>query len=131
MFFNVFRCLLYRLDYESSTSHRVVIRAYDAAYNPHGDDVTRLTSYDVTTSSGHRYADLTLYVNVTDDNDNAPTFDRRRYEVDVDDDVDVGTIVATVNASDDDAAKLGRVTYSIDTASDSSLIIFNHHLWLL
>ena len=62
---------------------------------------------------------IQVQVNVSDVNDNAPTFDLSRYTVAVMEDAPIGTDVITMNATDPDIADNGKITYRIDrTNSD-------------
>lgn len=48
---------------------------------------------------------VTVYVNVIDENDNAPVFETNGYNVDVYENATVNTIVATATATDRDSGK--------------------------
>lgn len=48
---------------------------------------------------------VTVYINVIDENDNAPVFETNSYNVDVYENATVNTIVATVMATDRDSGK--------------------------
>lgn len=50
-------------------------------------------------------SNITLYVNVVDENDNAPVFTPSSYSAGVSENVSVGTVVVTVTADDADAGK--------------------------
>lgn len=55
---------------------------------------------------------VTVYVNVIDENDNAPVFETNTYNVDIYENATVNTVVATVMATDRDSGK--HVTYYIN-----------------
>lgn len=48
---------------------------------------------------------VTVYINVIDENDNAPVFETNSYNVDVYENATVNTVVATVTATDRDSGK--------------------------
>lgn len=48
---------------------------------------------------------VTVYVNVIDENDNAPVFETNGYNVDVYENATVNTVVATATATDRDSGK--------------------------
>lgn len=48
---------------------------------------------------------VTVYINVIDENDNAPVFETNSYNVDVYENATVNTVVATVTAIDRDSGK--------------------------
>jgi len=48
---------------------------------------------------------VTVYINVIDENDNAPVFETNSYNVDVYENATVNTVVATVMATDRDSGK--------------------------
>lgn len=64
-------------------------------------------------------------VEVYDANNNAPMFDMDVYQWTVDEDVDVGTVVNTVHAKDDDSGENARITYSFQpgTPTDTFEIV--------
>lgn len=86
--------LLQPLDRETKDSYRENIRASD------GDQVSESSSINI---------DITI----TDVNDNYPQFEQSSYNITVNENTTVGTIVLTVMASDDDIRDNGRVTYGI------------------
>ncbi|KAF7686626.1 protocadherin-18a isoform X2 [Silurus meridionalis] len=53
-------------------------------------------------------------VRVQDENDNAPQFDKNRYDIFKDENLSPGTYLATVHATDPDLATNGHVSYSIE-----------------
>ncbi|XP_077575888.1 protocadherin Fat 1a [Stigmatopora nigra] len=65
----------------------------------------------VTADNGR--ASTTVLVDVLDVNDNAPEFSRTSYRAGVDENAPVGTLVATVKATDGDRGENGYVTYSL------------------
>ena len=72
------------LDRESRDLYKMKVVAYDGGSSP-------------------RSGEVEVRVVVTDANDNGPVFESRSYEVDVDENVAMGTTVAKVTASDADA----------------------------
>jgi len=59
-----------------------------------------------------RSATMATVVTVIDDNDHAPRFEERQYVMDVREDVDVGTFIGRVSASDGDHGDNALITYS-------------------
>lgn len=95
--------LVSSLDYEDSSSYTLEIHARD------NDDTGNV-----------KFAIFTVYVTVLDLNDNAPTFSKALYEVDVDEDAAVGSTVFTFLAPDPDDGLNGLVSYSIISSNHSS-----------
>uniref|UniRef100_A0A8C7PBT5 Neural-cadherin-like n=1 Tax=Oncorhynchus mykiss TaxID=8022 RepID=A0A8C7PBT5_ONCMY len=87
------------LDYETTPSFSLRVRAQNLAAVP-------LAAF------------TTIYVNVTDVNDNVPFFTSSIYEASVTEGAKVGTMVLQVSAQDKDLAFNGQITYSL--LSDSS-----------
>ncbi|XP_055789881.1 neural-cadherin-like [Salvelinus fontinalis] len=87
------------LDYETTPSFSLRVRAQNLAAVP-------LAAF------------TTVYVNVTDVNDNVPFFTSSIYEASVMEGAKVGTMVLQVSAQDKDLAFNGQITYSL--LSDSS-----------
>ncbi|XP_032418046.1 protocadherin Fat 4-like [Xiphophorus hellerii] len=67
-----------------------------------------------------RSATATLALQVTDINDNTPTFSQPEYQVEVSENEAVGTNLLRLSAEDPDEGANGRVTYSISEQSPSS-----------
>lgn len=86
-----------KLDYETISSYRLLIRATDG---------------------GGRYSDMTVDINILDQNDNEPIFNISKYSAKVTENVTVGTAIIKVFATDSDSGDNGRVSYSIDHRSD-------------
>nr|XP_049604655.1 protocadherin alpha-7 isoform X10 [Syngnathus scovelli] len=57
---------------------------------------------------------MTIVVNVLDSNDNAPVFNRNLYKASVRENIEIGTSIITVNATDLDAGQNGLVFYSFN-----------------
>ncbi|CAL1540134.1 unnamed protein product [Lymnaea stagnalis] len=72
------------------------------------------------TDQGNRpqTAITTVLVNVLDENDNSPVFDKSVYKKNVLEDVKPGTTVLTVTATDPDLGQNGLVTYSLGNETD-------------
>jgi len=64
-----------------------------------------------------RTGSIRLLVNVNDDNDNEPTFDRPIYDLDVVENSPPGTTVGRVHATDKDIGINGRIEYQLQTQS--------------
>uniref|UniRef100_A0A803W497 Uncharacterized protein n=1 Tax=Ficedula albicollis TaxID=59894 RepID=A0A803W497_FICAL len=82
------------LDYETTKSFLLRVRAQNVAAVP-------LAAF------------TTVYVNVTDVNDNVPFFTSSIYEASVTEGADVGTFVTQVSATDLDLGQHGEITYSL------------------
>ncbi|NXX74863.1 CADN protein, partial [Urocolius indicus] len=82
------------LDYETTKSFLLRVRAQNVAAVP-------LAAF------------TTVYVNVTDVNDNVPFFTSSIYEASVTEGADVGTFVIQVSATDLDLGQNGEITYSL------------------
>ena len=61
-----------------------------------------------------RSANCTVAINITDSNDNNPTFNQSRYQESVVEGSNNGTMVAQVSATDPDTGANGKLQYSID-----------------
>ncbi|KAG8191614.1 hypothetical protein JTE90_018546 [Oedothorax gibbosus] len=89
-------CIIYvveELDYETTQEYHLTIRATDSV-------------------SG-AYADVIVYVNIEDVNDNSPVFEKSFYTASVSEAVSFGTSVLRVNATDSDSGNNQRVQYFI------------------
>nr|XP_053612376.1 cadherin-related tumor suppressor [Plodia interpunctella] len=86
------------LDRESIPEYQVTIRADD----------------------GVQYTDVTIVVQVTDTNDNPPTFKENAYSFDVPEDAARGSVVGTIAAFDLDSGPNAHLTYTVisDWAND-------------
>ncbi|NXC74003.1 CADN protein, partial [Anhinga anhinga] len=82
------------LDYETTKSFLLRVRAQNVAAVP-------LAAF------------ATVYINVTDVNDNVPFFTSSIYEASVTEGADVGTFVVQVSATDLDLGQNGEITYSL------------------
>ncbi|XP_073515773.1 neural-cadherin-like [Phyllobates terribilis] len=92
------------LDYEATKNFILKIRAQNVAPVP-------LAAF------------TTVYINITDVNDNVPFFSSSIYEASVTEGLDLGTLVLQVSASDQDLGLNGKITYSIleDRSGDHAL----------
>ncbi|XP_061629021.1 neural-cadherin-like isoform X1 [Phyllopteryx taeniolatus] len=93
------------LDYETNPSFSLRVRAQNVAAVP-------LAAF------------TTVYVNITDVNDNVPFFTSSIYEASVTEGAQIGTSVLQVSANDKDLGRNGEITYSL--LSDNS---GDHHLF--
>lgn len=66
-----------------------------------------------------RYSSALLRVTVTDQNDNAPKFERSHYEADLPENSPMGHSVLQVRANDADMGANGEIDYSLHQASDT------------
>lgn len=69
---------------------------------------------NITVKSGNNYATTTLTVNVLDENDNAPEFNKQSYQVTVKETAYIGKSIITVTATDLDSGKNAEITYRMD-----------------
>lgn len=67
--------------------------------------------------SPKKFGNLTVIVNVSDANDNAPVFDPSEYSVSINESTPVGSEILHVQATDRDLGPNGRVVYFIDEDS--------------
>ncbi|KAF8791564.1 Fat-like cadherin-related tumor suppressor [Argiope bruennichi] len=89
-------CIIYvveELDYETTQEYHLTIRATDSV-------------------SG-AYADVAVYINIEDVNDNAPVFEKPFYSASISEAVPFGTSILRVNATDKDSGNNQRVQYFI------------------
>ncbi|KAI8798258.1 protein dachsous, partial [Biomphalaria glabrata] len=59
-----------------------------------------------------------VLVNVSDENDNSPAFDKSIYEASISEDISPGQVMLTVTATDPDAGLNGLVMYSLSNETD-------------
>ncbi|CAE1305854.1 DCHS1_2 [Acanthosepion pharaonis] len=69
---------------------------------------------NITVKSGNNYATTRLTVNVLDENDNAPEFNKQSYQVTVKETAYIGKSIITVTATDLDSGKNAEITYRMD-----------------
>jgi len=89
------------LDYDTTTSYSLTVRATDGGTIPKTDDAT-------------------LTISVTNVNDVVPTFSQSEYTANVNENVATSTSVLTVTASIIDAGAAGTITYSIVSGTGSA-----------
>ncbi|XP_041800665.1 protocadherin gamma-A6 [Chelmon rostratus] len=65
-----------------------------------------------------RSGTASIYIRVLDANDNVPVFSQRVYKASVAENSAVGTVIATLNATDLDEGVYGEITYSFSHLSD-------------
>ncbi|XP_040903730.1 protocadherin gamma-A10 [Toxotes jaculatrix] len=65
-----------------------------------------------------RSGTASIHIRVLDANDNVPVFSQRVYKASVPENSAVGTIIATLNATDSDEGVYGAITYSFSHLSD-------------
>ncbi|KAL1509863.1 hypothetical protein ABEB36_004537 [Hypothenemus hampei] len=66
-----------------------------------------------------RSANMTLMINVLDENDNSPVFDPKQYSATVAENASIGAMVLQVSATDIDDGLNGRVRYSISRGDEN------------
>ncbi|XP_070180197.1 cadherin-related family member 1-like [Littorina saxatilis] len=70
-----------------------------------------------TQTAEKRSSSVVITVQIEDENDNSPVFDKTSYEVTIQENEPARTFVTVVNATDDDGSmKFSRVTYSLQGA---------------
>lgn len=79
----------------------------------------------VATDGGGRNVLSTVNVQVLDKNDNSPEFSPVSYSKQVAEDVDVGSVITTVIATDRDSGINARLTYSITQGNNDGLFVIN------
>ena len=94
------------LNYESTPSYDLEIRAVDGGQPP-------------------RSADLPVRISVIDMNDNKPQFNQSIYSVTISGNTAVGTSVFQVTATDRDSGENGRISYSLDRHQGSQSLDFD------
>ncbi|XP_073342640.1 protocadherin gamma-A6 [Pagrus major] len=65
-----------------------------------------------------RSGTASIFIRVLDANDNVPVFSQRVYKVSVPENSPIGTVIATLNATDLDEGVYGEITYSFSHLSD-------------
>nr|XP_046262622.1 protocadherin beta-15 [Scatophagus argus] len=65
-----------------------------------------------------RSGTASIHIRVLDANDNVPVFSQRVYKVSVPENSPIGTVIATLNATDLDEGVYGEITYSFSHLSD-------------
>ena len=85
--------VLTHLDREEQSAYSFIITAYD---------------------EGHpeKSGTMTVEINILDSNDNNPVFDQPTYQVEVYENIPIGSTITTVHAFDPDSGKNGQVVYS-------------------
>uniref|UniRef100_A0A1I7UPC8 Cadherin domain-containing protein n=1 Tax=Caenorhabditis tropicalis TaxID=1561998 RepID=A0A1I7UPC8_9PELO len=86
-------------DYESIRSYKLRIKAQDLGIPP-------------------RSSNMTLFVHITDVNDNSPKFDKSSYFMEIQENSPPKSVVGRVGASDLDSQEAGQVSYRITNGSE-------------
>uniref|UniRef100_A0A0N5AIL5 Cadherin domain-containing protein n=1 Tax=Syphacia muris TaxID=451379 RepID=A0A0N5AIL5_9BILA len=89
-----------KLDYEKTQRHELMVQAYDGEHS--------------TTSS--------FIVNVIDENDNAPEFEKSFYDIIVEKDLSPNSVIAVITATDLDVGKYGKIFYNFSAVDDKFVI---------
>ena len=69
-----------------------------------------------------RQSKATVKITVKDVNDNTPKFLKTVYTATVEENTAVGTVIATVEAADDDSEDNGKITYSISNFNGTAVL---------
>ncbi|XP_054647602.1 protocadherin alpha-8-like isoform X34 [Dunckerocampus dactyliophorus] len=93
---------------ESTTPELVLQKLLDREKQP----VITLTLTAVDGGTPAKSGTMTIVINVLDSNDNAPVFSQRLYKVRIYENIEIGTSIITLNATDLDAGQNGQVFYS-------------------
>lgn len=70
--------------------------------------------------SGGRSDSALVYVNVSDANNYAPSFENAPYSVSVFEDAPIGTTILVVSATDSDVGQNAQITYSLGSEEDNA-----------
>ncbi|XP_053366677.1 protocadherin alpha-3-like [Clarias gariepinus] len=84
----------------------------------HNKHLLRLTAFDG--GNPPKSGTLDIIVSVTDVNDNTPVFTQEIYTVTLNENVPIGTIIASVNASDADDGLNGEIEYTLRRSSNAN-----------
>ncbi|KAK3100154.1 hypothetical protein FSP39_015442 [Pinctada imbricata] len=87
------------LDYETTPSYSLHIRVYDGGSPPN-------------------HGDIRVNITILDANDNTPRFTHTKYSTIIPEDVQIGTSIIQVNATDLDSGENGRISYYLDGNRD-------------
>ncbi|XP_061899824.1 protocadherin alpha-8-like [Entelurus aequoreus] len=93
---------------ESATPELVLQKLLDREKQP----MIKLTLTATDGGTPAKSGTMTIVVNVLDINDNAPVFSQQLYKASVYENIDIGTSIITLNATDLDAGQNGQVIYS-------------------
>ncbi|KAM3963622.1 cadherin-23 [Aphomia sociella] len=113
--------LLNMVHMESATGELVVANRIDHEQHPW----INLTVKAVDSGQPPRYSVAELFIQVLDENDNNPIFESSSFEYRVREDVEPGTIIARVAATDADSGEYGTVTYLLDRMSTQGKFLIN------
>jgi len=94
------------LNFESTPSYDLAIRAFDGGRPP-------------------RSADFPVRISVIDMNDNKPQFNQSIYSVTIPGNIPVGKSIFQVTATDRDSGENGRISYSLDRQQGSQSLDFD------
>uniref|UniRef100_A0A8K9XRK2 FAT atypical cadherin 2 n=1 Tax=Oncorhynchus mykiss TaxID=8022 RepID=A0A8K9XRK2_ONCMY len=86
-------------------------------------DFEKKSRYEFDVIANHGEAETHIVVEITDENDNAPTFTKPSYQATLPENVPIGSSVLTVSAIDDDRERNGFVTYAIANSAPSPFTI--------
>ena len=100
-----------KLDYETQTSHRLIMKAVDCANCPK--------------SSPKLSAFVTVDINVLDVNEEEPSFPIKHYYEKVEEGAKIGTVVFRAHAVDGDGGEMGVLTYTLMSQHDYMLFNLN------
>ena len=87
-----------KLDYETKSFYSLRIRVYDGGSPPN-------------------HGDIRVNITLLDANDNSPIFTHTKYSASIPEDIQIGTSIIQVNATDLDSGENGRITYLLDRNS--------------
>ncbi|XP_071255782.1 protocadherin Fat 2-like [Salvelinus alpinus] len=86
-------------------------------------DFEKKYRYEFDVTANHGEAETHIVVEITDENDNAPTFTKPSYQATLPENVPIGSSVLTVSAIDEDRGRNGFVTYAIANSAPSPFTI--------
>uniref|UniRef100_A0A8C7FUQ2 FAT atypical cadherin 2 n=1 Tax=Oncorhynchus kisutch TaxID=8019 RepID=A0A8C7FUQ2_ONCKI len=86
-------------------------------------DFEKKSRYEFDIIANHGEAETHIVIDITDENDNAPTFTKPSYQTTLSENVPIGSSVLTVTAIDVDRGRNGFVTYAIANSAPSPFTI--------
>ena len=98
----------YSTDHEMKEDHYLTLTASDSGSQPHDGRAS-------------------LHIHVLDANDNAPSFEKSEYRVQLSENLEPGNVIDTVVATDNDSGDFGRVVYRIVQDDPGSALVSIHN----
>ncbi|XP_039606214.1 protocadherin-23 [Polypterus senegalus] len=95
-----------KLDREERNNYTIIIEAHDLG-------------------SPQKTATMELLLNILDENDNSPVFSQNHYWISVSENLEAGSVVLTLTATDEDTGPSGDIMYSLSNEAQGIFIINN------